>query len=232
MLLLCIVPLIGQTQFQVAQISSEPEFLNHMGVWNCILYGDPALGDERVILHFGPDGSTRIARPNENTQRPWAPLSRWQLEFSQLQFTDSRTQRSYTADLTRTTLGGGWEAPILLGGWWCSKAPDEIASNILINPTGEPIFMTEPLIPEIMATPRFPRLAIREAKEGRAVVCFQVDSSGNVQDPHFIELTDRIFREPSLSALMQSRYKGWSDSDLVDNRPACRSFIYRLDKIY
>lgn len=232
MLLLWIVPLVGQAQFRVVQLPSEPELLNHLGVWNCILYGDPALGDERVILHFGPDGSTRIARPNENTQRPWAPLSRWQLEASQLKFIDSRVQRSYTADLVRTTLGGGWEAPTLLGGWWCSEAPPEIAFNILISPAGEPTFMTQPLIPEVMATPRYPRRAIQEAKEGRAVLCFQVDSSGRVKDPHFIELTDQIFRGTSLDALMLSQYKGWSDAQSVDNRPACRSFVYQLTQIY
>ena len=232
MLLFWIAPLVGQAQFRVVQLPLGPELLNHLGVWNCILYGDPALGDERVILHFAPNGSTRIARPSENTQRPWAPLSRWQLEDSQLKFIDSRVQRSYTADLIRTTLGGGWETPMLIGGWWCSEAPPEIAFNILISPTGERTFMIQPLIPEVMATPRYPLRAIREAKEGRAVICFQVDLSGRIQNPEFIELTDQIFRATSLDALMRSQYQGWSDAQSADSRPACRSFVYRLDQIY
>ena len=92
--------------------------------------------------------------------------------------------------------------------------------------------MSQPLIPEIMATPAYPRQAIRDAKEGRVVVCFEVDANGVVRDPQFIELTDEIFRAPSLDALMQSRYKGWSDEENGAARPACRSFIYRLDQIY
>ncbi|MBH97080.1 MAG: hypothetical protein CMM56_01365 [Rhodospirillaceae bacterium] len=233
LLLLWIAPFsFGQTQSRGAQPILEPELINHLGVWNCILYGDPAAGDERVILNFGPDGSTRIARPRQNTQQPWMPLSRWQIDEVWLSFTDSRMQRTYNADLSRTALGGGWEASPLIGGWWCSEAEPEIASKALISPSGEPIYMTEPLIPEVLATPRYPRIAIREAKEGRAVVCFQVDSSGRVQDPHFIELTDRIFLAPTLDALMLSNYKGWSEDQNERNRPACRSFVYQLDQIY
>ena len=89
--------------------------------------------------------------------------------------------------------------------------------------------MTQPLIPEVMATPAYPIRAVREAKQGRAVVCFEVDATGTVRDPQFIELTDEIFRGPSLDALMLSRYQGWSGGG---HRPACRSFVYVLDRIY
>ena len=233
MLLLCIAPLaIGHAQRRGQPPPPEPDPLNHVGAWNCILYGDPARGDERVLFSFAPDGSTRMARPSEDVRRPWTPLSRWQVEEGQLRFTDSRTERRFVAQLNRPTLGGEWRTITLLGGWWCSQAEASVASNILTNPTGEPTAMTQPLIPEVMATPAYPTQAIREAKEGRVVVCFEVDPSGSVQDPQFVELTDEIFRGPSLDALMLSQYKGWSSGPNGGNRPACRSFVYRLDQIY
>ena len=198
-------------------------------MWNCILYGDPETGDERVIFNFGPDGSTRMARPGEAVQRPWSPLSGWEVEEGQLRFTDSRTQRRFAAQLGRPTLGGEWRTLTLFGGWWCSEAEAEVASGLLTSPTGPPTAMTQPLIPEVMATPAYPIRAVREAKQGRAVVCFEVDATGTVRDPQFIELTDEIFRGPSLDALMLSRYQGWSGGG---HRPACRSFVYVLDRIY
>jgi len=185
-----------------------------------------------VLLNFGPDGSTRMARPSEDTQRPWSPLSRWQREESLLTFSDSRTERRFTAELNRPTLGGEWRTLTLLGGWWCSEAEAQSASRLLTNPTGEPTAMTQPLIPEVMATPAYPVQAVRDAMEGRVVVCFEVDPGGTVRAPQFVELTDEIFRGPSLDALMQSQYKGWSADQDGPTRPACRSFIYRLDQIY
>ena len=83
-----------------------------------------------------------------------------------------------------------------------------------------------------MATPRYPRQAIREAREGRVVICFEVDPSGQVQAPEFIELSDEIFRATSLDALMTSSYQPLTGSGRNSPRPACRSFIYRLDQIY
>ncbi len=173
-----------------------------------------------------------MARPSEDAQRPWLPLSRWELEEDVLTFTDSRTERRFSANLKRTTLGGEWRTITLLGGWWCSTGDQAAASRILTNPTGEPTAMTQPLIPELMATPSYPRQAIREAKEGRVVICFEVDSTGVVRDPNFIESTDEIFRAPSLDALMQSQYKAWAREGSSAARPACRSFIYRLEQIY
>lgn len=231
--MLSIAPLaLSQAQRRSSQPPPpEPDPVNHVGVWNCILYGDPATGDERVMLNFGPDRSTRLARPSEDAQRPWTPLSSWTLEEGRLTFTDSRTDRRFVAELDRPTLGGEWRTLTLLGGWWCSEAAPELGSSILTDPTGEPTAMTQPLIPEVMATPAYPRQAVREAKEGRVVVCFEVDPTGNVQNPQFVELTDEIFRGPSLDALMLSQYKGWS-AEQGGNRPACRSFVYRLDQIY
>ena len=217
---------------QAQQPAAEPEPIDHRGAWNCVLYGDPRTGDERVVLNFGADGTTRMAIPSEDVQRPWFPLSRWQLEEDALTFSDSRTGRNFSASLNRPTLGGEWRTTDLFGGWWCSETDQGTASALYAHPTGEPTAMTQPLIPEIMASPTYPRQAIREAKEGRVVVCFEVDPLGAVRDPQFIEYSDEIFRSPSLDALMQSHYKAWSDDRHGPARPACRSFVYSLEQIY
>ena len=55
---------------------------------------------------------------------------------------------------------------------------------------------------------------------------------GEIFEPEFVELSDEIFRETSLDALMRSRYQSWDPSSHGGARPACRSFIYRLDYRY
>ena len=194
------------------------------------MYGDPGTGDERVMLSFGADGSTRMAIPSEDLQRPWFPLSRWQLEDDILTFSDSRSERDFSAILNRPALGGEWRSAEVFGGWWCSEADPAAASALYTNPTGQSVAVTQPLIPEVMASPTYPSQAIREAKEGRVMICFQVAPSGLVRDPEFVELTDEIFRTPSLDALMQSQYRGWSNDPNGPARPACRSFVYSLEQ--
>ena len=183
-----------------------------------------------MVLNFGADGTTRMAIPSEDVQRPWFPLSRWQLEDEVLTFSDSRTQRDFSAGLNRSTLGGEWRTADVLGGWWCSAADAASASALYTSPTGEPTAMTSPLIQEITASPTYPREAIREAREGRVVICFEVNPQGFVRDPEFVELSDEIFRDPSLNALMQSQYQGWSDDPEGPARPACRSFVFSLEQ--
>ncbi len=183
-----------------------------------------------MVLNFGADGTTRMAIPSEDVQRPWFPLSRWQLEEDVLTFSDSRTEREFSAGLDRSTLGGEWRTADVLGGWWCSAADPASASALYTRPTGEPTAMTSPLLQEITASPVYPRQAIREAVEGRVVICFEVNPQGFVRDPAFVELSDEIFREPSLNALMQSQYQGWSDDPEGPARPACRSFVYSLEQ--
>lgn len=206
--------------------------LDPVGMWSCVLYGNPQLGDERLLLNFAPDQMLRMGRTGDGGTAAWASSTRWQVEDRTLEFTDSRTGRRFSADLARSALGGEWRTLNLLGGWWCSPAPGLDAGS---EPSGDTADggagSLVPLIPEVMATPTFPIQAIREAKQGRVVLCFVVRPSGEIDDPEFLELSDEIFRAPSLDALMRSRYQSW-DSRRGGERPACRSFIYRLDYVF
>ena len=193
------------------------------------MYGNPALGDERVLLSFAPDQSTLMAKPSIDAARPWQPLSRWQVEDDLLSFTDSRSGREFQASLRRTTLGGEWRTLNLLGGWWCSEAREEVDLGIFANESEESGSMLVPLVTAVMATPVYPRQAIREATEGRVVLCFEVDANGEIRNPEFVELSDEIFRATSLDALMNSRYQPWLERGDDTLRPACRSFVYQLD---
>ncbi len=200
--------------------------------WSCVIYGNPALGDERVLLNFAPDQSTLMARPSDNESRPWSPLSPWQIQDDVLSFRDSRTGRVFEANLERTTLGGSWKTLTLLGGWWCTETAENVDLGIFASGRDRSRSVMAPLIPAVVATPRYPRRAIRDALEGRAVICFEVDPNGQVRAPEFIELTDEVFRAPSLDALMTSSYQPLSGGSPDSPRPACRSFLYRLDQIF
>ena len=209
--------------------SANGELIDPRGTWNCILYGNPALGDERVLLSFAPDQSTLMAKPSEDVARPWMPLSRWQVEEDLLSFTDSRSGRDFEASLRRSTLGGEWRTLNLLGGWWCSETQEDVALGIFVEAPERSAAMMVPLVTAVSVTPSYPRQAIREAIEGRVVLCFEVDPNGEVQNPEFIELSDEIFRAASLDSLMSSRYQPWPEGGATALRPACRSFVYQLD---
>ena len=209
--------------------------LDPVGIWRCVVYGHPTLGDERVLLSFAPDQSARIARSADGTKPIWSPLSRWQVENGLISFADSRTGRQFTASLERETFSGEWRTPGQLGGWWCAGADAEKGPGIdILRRVGDEqaVEQRTRLIPYIMATPTFPRQAVRRAKEGRVVLCYIVEPSGEIFEPEFVEVSDEIFRATSLDALMRSRYQPWDPQTDGGARPACRSFVYRLDYRY
>lgn len=91
---------------------------------------------------------------------------------------------------------------------------------------------TRRIIPAVMSTPSYPREAIWLGLEGRVLICFGVEPSGDIVEPEVLEVSDELFREPSLQALIGSRYQGWDQRRYGGRRPACRSFVYLLDPIY
>lgn len=214
--------------------SENPELLDPRGTWTCVLYGNPAIGDERILLSFAPDQSTLMAVPEEDSQRPWIPLSRWQLDEEEevIAFSDSRTGRTFDASLRRARLGGDWQMGSLRGGWWCTATGENIELGIFANADDRSRETLVPLIPSVMARPAYPRQAVRDATEGRVVICFVVESTGEVRDPEFVELTDEVFRAASLDALMSSSYRSWLERGDEEPRPACRSFLYLLDRLF
>jgi hypothetical protein len=190
------------------------------------VYGHPAFGDERVLVRIAADGSSAISRKSDGGKRIWDPLSNWLVDDDEITFGDSRTGRRFSADLRRETLGGGWRTVTVVGGWWCTSLDDAAYANVLVR---EPDALMPPLVPVRTATPSYPLQAIREAKQGRAVTCFFVDAEGFVVKPEIIELSDELFRAPTLAALARSQYHGWEDANVV--RPGCRTYIFRLDAV-
>lgn len=199
--------------------------LDPVGLWNCVVYGHPAFGDERMYLSLSADGGAQLARLADDTVRAWEALPGWHTDRGDLVFRDPRGGRDFHADLHRQTLGGDWRTPTLLGGWWCTAMdPNAVAKQPDPTKRAKPL---PPLTPAMTATPAYPLQAIREAKQGKAVTCFFVDATGAIVQPEILELSDEVFREPILAALSRSSYKGWSDSSVL--RPGCRSYIFRLD---
>lgn len=178
-----------------------------------------------MLLNFAPEGVARLARVEEENVPSWSGLTPWVEEGRELKFGDPRTGRQYTANLRRDNLGGTWRTLTTTGGWWCAESdleavPETIEGRAAALP---------PVLPAVTATPRYPIEAIREAKQGRVVTCFLVDAAGMIVEPEIIELSDEVFREPTLAALSRSRYEARAADSAL--RPSCRSYTFSLDRL-
>jgi hypothetical protein len=196
-----------------------------IGTWSCVVWGHPEFGDERILLSFDAGGIARMARVENDAVPAWSGLSPWVSANRAMRFSDPRTGRQYTADLRRDKLGGTWRTLTATGGWWCAAA--EVAAVPETNEGRAEAL--PPVLPLVTATPRYPIQAIREAKQGRVVTCFLVDALGNVIEPEVIEVSDEIFRQPTLSALARSRYEPRESGS--EPRPSCRSYTFSLDRL-
>ena len=195
-----------------------------IGTWSCVVWGHPDFGDERVLLNLAPEGVARLARIELSVVPSWTGLTPWVAEGRELRFSDPRTGRQYTADLRREKLGGTWRTMTTTGGWWCAAAHVALVPDT----NEERAAALPPVLPLVTATPRYPVEAIRAAKQGRVVTCFLVDAAGTILQPEIIELSDEVFREPTLAALRRSRYEP-RESDAL--RPSCRSYTFSLDRL-
>jgi hypothetical protein len=194
------------------------------GIWACVTYGDKRTRDMRFLVHIAATGTGSFSIQTMRSAGEWTAIFPWSPEKDQLVFTESETGRSFTADLTRATFSGTWSTPVDSGGWWCAQRVDgESASALAVQGSAVEHFVP-PLVPDVSATPRYPRDAVRAAAEGYAVACFFVDATGT------IELSHEHFRTPTLIATYASRYRPWPSSTGV--RPGCRTYSYELDKTY
>jgi hypothetical protein len=196
-----------------------------IGTWNCVVWGHPEFGDERVLLSFAAEGVARLARIENDAVPSWSGLTPWIEDGRAIRFSDPRTGRQYTADLRRDNLGGTWRTLTATGGWWCAAA----ALTAIPESNDERAEALPPVLPLITSTPRYPIQAIREARQGRVVTCFLVDAAGAITNPEIIELSHEQFREPVLTALSRSRYEPRRSGS--DPRPSCRSYTFNLDKL-
>ncbi len=220
--------------FSVAQNirSFQSEVINPLGTWNCIIYGSPDLGNENYSFSFANDYSVLVSKNDAEEERLWQNISPWVINDRELFFTDNRMARDFRGDLNRSNLGGDWRTSNSVGGWWCTRSDEEVDHSFYNNNDNQKVGIIIPLIPEIMITPAYPRQAHREGLEGRAVICFEILPNGEIINPEFLELSDEIFRASSLDALMSTKFKPWGQLVDLESRPACRSYMYRLDYAY
>lgn len=201
-----------------------------VGIWSCLVYGDPVRGEERIVMLFTPAGESHAARQTGSTITAWRRLEDWRARGRRFSVVDPVTRRGYHAELDRPTLGGTWAEGGRSGGWWCARRPEPVAAAIEELARSSPEFFIPPLVPEVMTSPRYPREAIQEAKEGRAIVCFLVDASGVIRDPEILELSDPVFDAPTLRAIERSRYRPSARAAVP--RPGCRHYRYELRAAY
>lgn len=195
------------------------------GLWYCLVYGHLQSDDWHMSLRLGPEGRASAAWGLAVGNRGWRRLSNWTVKRGVISFTDPQTRREFEGDLARSTLGGTWRADARSGGWWCAPRPPELAAEAA-RLTPSDAAMAAPLVARMVKAPDYPREAIRKATEGRAVVCFLVDRNGFVVEPEVVELSDEVFRDPTLEALAQSRFDAADEA--VALRPGCRSYVYNL----
>jgi hypothetical protein len=220
--------LLACAPFGPSIAAREEPRLDPSGIWACVAYANRILEDQRFALHLTPAGRTLWARQYATSMGRWAAISDWVADDGRLTFTDFTGGREFAAPLTRATLGGLWRSGTATGGWWCVRREDAVAAETRGPYTSAAEFFVPPLIPDISATPTYPRQAIRDAKEGRAVACFLVDASGTILEPEILELSDEVFRYPTMVALYRSRYFPGG----TGVRPGCRSYMYQLDAAY
>lgn len=178
-----------------------------------------------MLLNFTEQGVARVGRIESESVPSWSGLTPWVREGRQIRFSDPKTGRQYSADLRSETLGGTWRTLTATGGWWCAESElDVVPESIEERAAALP-----PVLPLVTATPRYPIEAIRQAKQGRVVTCFLVDAAGTIVKPEIIELSDEVFREPTLAALARSRYEPRPDDAAL--RPSCRTYTYSLDRL-
>lgn len=206
--------------------AARDEHLDPAGLWYCLVYGHLGLDDWHVSLRLGPGGRASSAWGLALGNRGWRTLSNWSVDDGIISFDDPESGRHYEGDLSRPTLGGTWRVHAESGGWWC--APRALAANS-VGLRRSDAAMAVPLVAQIVKAPDYPRQAIREAREGRAVVCFLVDRNGFIVEPEIVELSDEVFRNPTLQAIDRSRFA--VSDEPVPLRPGCRSYVYRLDAV-
>lgn len=218
---------VTQTLFGASNARSA-EIQSPVGVWSCVLYEQLSSDNDYVLMRFDPVGTTHFARTRGDGFRMWAPVAAWKARRSRLSFTDSRTGRGFEADLGRSSLGGKWKTETSNGGWWCARLDNTFADSDSVESLNTNDMMP-PLIPYSSSTPFYPLTAIRQAKEGHAAICFLVESTGSIVEPEFIELSDDVFRNTTLRAVLASSYRGWAGEPAV--RPGCRTFDFELDPV-
>lgn len=149
-----------------------------------------------------------------------------------LSFSDRERRRFEGVMDDSEALSGSWRRQEENGSWWCAPSSGRVTE---IAPEGErrrSLPNVSMPAPAQMRVPRYPRTAIREALEGRVVVCFKVDPEGQIKEPRIVERSHPIFEAPALDALNHSYYKPWDrESEPVD-RPACRTYRFELDPNY
>lgn len=198
------------------------------GLWTCIVYGATSRPDGRMTLLLTPAASTHVTSLAVDSTA-WRQVGDWVVRRRSLSFLDARLGREYTANLRYATLGGVWESLSEEGGWWCARRPEDPVGAALNVRGSAPEFLVRPLVPDSMASPRYPLRAIQEAREGEVVVCFLVDPSGMIRDPQVVASTDAIFETTTINAIERSRYRPTPDQPV--DRPGCREFTYTLDMI-
>ena len=79
--------------------------------------------------------------------------------------------------------------------------------------------------------PKYPRIARRDRIEGKATVCFTIDTRGRIHNARIREASHRIFRRPALRAMRASTFEALGPGEVLERSRTCRTYRFRLEPI-
>ena len=225
-----VVPLLWAALWGQGAVAQNVESIFPAGVWSCLVIAPRGVTEESLLYRFEAGAPVAVASDLGGEEPMWRKLTIPRIDGYTVFFQEPGADRRFEGRFDGDSITGLWRSTGAVGEWWCAPvdAPElkgERAAN------AEKARFPFPKATRL-ATPRYPREAIRGALEGRVVTCFKVDASGRIFDPVVLEQSDPIFREPTLVALSQSNFAPWPDGADEPPRPACRTYTFRLEREY
>ena len=87
-----------------------------------------------------------------------------------------------------------------------------------------------PPVPIVMATPDYPKKAIRPAIGGMVTACFTVNKRGRVRDVVIVQSSNEVFKKPVLKAARKSSFKPAMDQKKPVETQICRTYRFSLEE--
>ncbi len=86
-----------------------------------------------------------------------------------------------------------------------------------------------PPIPIKVATPKYPRDAIRRELNGRTVACFKIDARGRIRNAQVVQTSDKLFTRATLAAIKRSTFRPARRGNETVAASYCRSYRFDLN---
>lgn len=138
---------------------------------------------------------------------------------------------NFTEEVITTVTGNVMEEP---NGEWHSTAASSIAQIKTavtdIKPALSPYTEVKGMLPRVMSTPLYPASALRKNIEGRVIVQFDINETGNVINPRIVYSSPaKVFNKSVLTALKKSKFTPMEvEGRLIIIKNITQSYLFKL----